>query len=463
MKTLIALKAICATCVIFTAGVVSSTAQTFTTLVDFTPGDGAPPFSSLIQGRDGNFYGTAATGGVNDQGTVFRITPAGTLAAIHSFCGQANCMDGSYPTGALVLGVDGSLYGTSQAGGANGLGTVFRIVPKGAFSVVHSFDGADGSFPVAGLLLASDGSFYGTTSGGGTGNACGGCGTVFRVTATGALTVSHSFGGADGAFPEAPLVMGNDGNLYGTTVEGGVSSSGCYCGTVFRITSDNKFTSLHSFDVADGSRLVAPVVEATNGVFYGTTEEGGTGGVGTIFKISSLGAFATVHAFDETDGGGSDSGLVQGTDGKLYGESPDAGDGIGNIFSLALPRMLATVDLFPAQSQGGGNTGLVQSTDGKFYGTYGDPGAVFSLNTGLGPFVTFVIPTGTDGKTAQILGQGLTGTTSVTFNGIAATSFKVVADTYLIAVVPNGATTGSVVLATPGGILTSNINFRIAN
>ncbi len=439
--------------------VVSSSAQTFTTLATLTGAEGSVPFSSLIQGRDGSLYGTAAMGGAHGLGTVFRVTPAGDVSVIHDFCAQPNCTDGAYPVGALALGIDGILYGTSEDGGVNGLGTIFRVSPGGSFSVLHSFDGTDGALPAAGLVLASDGNFYGTTVEGGNSSSCSQCGTVFKTTSTGALTVLHSFGGADGAYPEAPLVQGNDGGLYGTTFEGG--ASGCYCGTVFKATLGGGFTTLHSFDVTDGSKSIAPLVQATNGAFYGTTEEGGSGGIGTIFRISSRGTLATVHQFDLTDGGSPNSGLVQATDRNLYGESPDAGDGIGNIFSLTLPRMLATVDLFPAQSQGGGNTGLVQSTDGKFYGTYGDPGAVFSLDIELGTFVTFVIPTGKAGKTAQILGQGLTGTTSVTFNGVAATSFKVVSDTYLIAVVPTGATTGSLLVTTPTGTLTSNVSFRI--
>jgi uncharacterized repeat protein (TIGR03803 family) len=449
---------------LYATATVGASAQTFTTLAYFAT-QGSAPFSSLIQGRDGNLFGTASTGGAHGQGTVFRVSPSGTLTAVHGFCEQTNCTDGAYPTGALVLGIDGSLYGTSQDGGASGLGTVFKVAPNGAFLVLHSFDGTDGSFPAAGLVLASDGNFYGTTSEGGTSSSCGGCGTVFRISPTGTLTTLHSFDETDGAFPEASLVQGNNSDLYGTTIEGGTSNA-CYgnCGTVFKIAVGGKFTSLHSFSFTDGYLPYAPLVQVADGAFYGTTLAGGNGafGFGTVFKISPQGSFATVHKFDGNDGGGSDSGLMQGTDGKLYGESPDAGDGVGNILSLSPPRTLTTVYLFPAESGGGGNTALAQATDGKFYGTYGSPGSIFSLDTSLDPFVAFVIPTGKVGKAAQILGQGLTGATSVTFNGVLATSFTAVSDTYMTAVIPSGATTGSVVVTTPTGTLTSNVNFRIA-
>ncbi len=147
-----------------------------------------------------------------------------------------------------------------------------------------------------------------------------------------------------------------------------------------------------------------------------------------------------------------------GTNGDLYGED-DGGDSGYQIYKINPQGQFATVYNFQAGQ--GDSDAMLQATNGNFYGTYGDPGAIFSLDTGLGPFVAFVIPTGKVGKNAQILGQGFTGTTSVTFNGVPATSFKVVSDTYLTAVVPVGATTGSVVVTTPSGALTSNVSFRI--
>jgi uncharacterized repeat protein (TIGR03803 family) len=468
MTTLTCWKATCAACLLFVATAIGAAAQTFTTLAYFS--DGSTSYSSLIQGRDGNLYGTSNNGGAAGDGAVFKVTPTGTLTTLYSFCSQAGCSDGSYPFSVLALGTDGNFYGTTQNGGVAGMGTVFKITPSGAYTVLHSFAGTDGSAPEAGLVLGGDGNFYGTTSSGGTSGGCA-CGTVFKISATGVLTTLHTFNGSDGAIPSAPLVLGTDGSYHGTTYSGGSSNScnGGSCGTAFKITPSGALTSLHSFQFTDGSKPVAPLVETTAGAYYGTTLEGGDegfqgcgSGCGTVFKISSGGAFASIHKFDFTDGGAPDSGLVQGTDGNIYGESPDGGQGDGEIYKLTLPRTVATDYSFPTSSGGGGITALLQGTNGKFYGTYGDPSAVFSYDVGLGPFVAFVRPTGKVGQTAQILGQGLTGASSVAFGGISATSFEVVSDTYMTAVVPSGATTGAVVVTTPTGTLTSNINFRIA-
>jgi uncharacterized repeat protein (TIGR03803 family) len=419
-------------------------------------------------------YGVAGNGGASGYGTVFKVTPVGGLTALYSFCALTNCADGSYPFGGLVLGTDGNFYGTTQNGGSVGLGTVFKITPSGALTVLHSFGGTDGSYPDAGLALGADGNFYGTTSYGGASNSClGECGTVFKITPAGVLTTLHTFDGSDGADPFPPLVQGTDGNFYGTTAFGGTSNAcnGGSCGTAFKITPSGKFTSLHSFGFTDGGEPLAPLVQADSGALYGTTFEGGdanshgcTDGCGTIFKISSGGAFSTAYKFHGGGGGNPQAGLAQATDGDLYGESPNA-EGGGEIFKLTPPIAVTTVYSFSPSSGGGGTTAVLQAPDGEFYGTYGatygGPGAIFSLDTGLGPFVALVIPTGRVGQSAQILGQGLTGTTSVTFNGVAATSLAVVSDTYMTAAIPSGASTGPVVVTTPTGTLTSNVNFRV--
>ncbi len=440
-------------CALFFTMVIDSTAQTFTTLVHFH--DGSSVISSLIQGRDGNLYGLSNNGGTRSHGSVFKVSPSGVLTTLYSFCAQVACADGSDPFSVLVLGTDGNFYGTTQNGGAFSLGTVFKISPTGSFDVLHNFNGTDGSYPDAGLLLASDGNFYGSTFAGGSSNT----GTIFKLGQSGTLTTLHNFSGFDGDAPSATVFQGTDGNLYGTTTYGGGSSACNFgCGTVFSISLGGKFTLLHTFSFTDGGVLYAPLVQAANGAFYGTTFEGGEG-YGTIFKVSSRGAFATVLEFNGINGGNPDSGLDQATDGNLYGESQLSGD--GEIFKLTLPRTISTEYSFSASSGGGGNTALVQATDGKLYGTYGVPGAIFSFDVGLDPFVAFVIPTGKAGKAVQILGQGLTGTTSVTFNDVPATSFKAFSETYMTAIVPNAATTGSVVVTTPTGTLTSNVNFRI--
>jgi uncharacterized repeat protein (TIGR03803 family) len=215
----------------------------------------------------------------------------------------------------------------------------------------------------------------------------------------------------------------------------------------------------------------AGLLQASDGNFYGTTFEGGHGiGCGTVFKLNQAGNVSPVYAFkDAADGCNPEAGLVQGTDGNLYGTTPYGGKGgnggDGTLFQLTTHGVHTILYNF-------GTTGYrplaapMQDTNGTFYGTTelggrSGYGTVYSLNMGLGPFVTFVRPNGAVGGTAQILGQGLTGATGVTFNGIAATSFKVATDTFMTAVVPAGATTGKVVVTTPGGTLTSNVTFRV--
>jgi uncharacterized repeat protein (TIGR03803 family) len=267
-------------------------------------------------------------------------------------------------------------------GGAFGFGAIFRITPTGDFSILHSFDSMDGARPGAALIQASDGDFYGTTQIGGTHDF----GTVFKITANGALTTLHTFNSSDGAQPVAPLIQTKDGILYGTTATGGTSSS-CPrggCGTIFQITTKGKLTTLHSFVSIDGGYPAGALAQDSDGNTFSTTTFGGGDricpqGCGTIFAINSRTVLDVLHDFDLADGEIPEGGLFQATNGTFYGTS--------------------------------------------FSGGGGSDGTIFSLDMGLPPFITFVSPTGKVGQTTQILGQGLTGTSSVTFNGMPATSF----------------------------------------
>src|SRR5207253_2292939 len=188
------------------------------------------------------------------------------------------------PWSGLIEGSDGNFYGTTVTGGSNNAGVVFRTKPVGAVTILHDFAGKDGAFPYAGLIEASDGNFYGTTEEGGTSNL----GTVFKLTPAGELTTLHSFTGLDGANPSAALVEGSDGNFYGTTLLGGPTQTGFTngLGTVFRITPLGGFTSLYAFlGQPDGNFPDAPLIQVSDGSFYGTTVGGGTNGLGTAFKI----------------------------------------------------------------------------------------------------------------------------------------------------------------------------------
>jgi len=273
---------------------------TLTTLHSFNGSDGVDPLGALVQASDGNFYGTTADGGASDYcgywgcGTVFKITPSGTLTTLYSFCSQANCADGEGPLAGLVQASDGNFYGTTGGGGANDAGTVFKITPSGTLTTLHSFNGSDGVGPSAALVQATDGNVYGTTLFGGSGGCDSGCGTVFKITPSGALTTLHSFAGypTEGANPFAGLVQASDGNFYGTTYNGGANSS-CSppyygCGTVFKITPSGTLTTLHSFNGSDGAGPTATQVQASDGNFYGTTYLGAAGNFGTVFRLVSV-------------------------------------------------------------------------------------------------------------------------------------------------------------------------------
>ncbi len=266
---------------------------TLTTLYSFCAQsgctDGEYPVAGLVQGTDGNFYGTTPEGGANGGGTVFKITPTGTLTTLYSFCAQNNCADGANPAAGLVQATDGNFYGTTYAGGANGYGTVFKITPSGTLTTLYSFCSkggcADGSYPEAGLVQATDGNLYGTTFAATFDGGANGDGTVFKITPSGTLTTLYSFSGPDGANPWAGLVQATDGNFYGTTYAGGANGDG----TVFKTPLTGILTTLHSFDGTDGAGPEAGLVQATDGNFYGTTFYGGTNGAGTVFRLVSVG------------------------------------------------------------------------------------------------------------------------------------------------------------------------------
>jgi uncharacterized repeat protein (TIGR03803 family) len=317
-------------------------AGALTTLHNFVGRDGSIPYASLVQASDGNFYGTTVNGGTSGScppdgcGTVFKITPTGALTTLYSFCSQPNCTDG-YPPSGLVQATDGNFYGTTGYSGANdtcsdGCGTVFRITPSGALTTLYNFcsqpNCTDGYTPSSGLVQASDGNFYGETGG-----------TVYKITPTGTLTNLHTFNGTDGSNAGGGLVQGADGNFYGTTTYGGANDSG----TVFQMTPEGSLTTLYSFCndqfCEDGGRPSAGLVQASDGNFYGTTVYGGFPGYGTVFKVTSSGALDTLHAFQGPDGKWPYAGLVQGTDGNLYGTTWRGGAyGVGTVFRLVLPR-----------------------------------------------------------------------------------------------------------------------------
>ena len=309
--------------------------------------DGAGPDGRLVQGSDGNFYGTTTWGGIrSDGGTIFKITPSGTLTTLYTFCTQSGCPDGMNPESTLVQGADGNFYGTAFGGGGSGnQGTVFKVTPTGTLTTLYRFcpqppGCPDGAGPREGLVLASDGNFYGTTLyGGGSGNCSAGCGTVFRITPDGELTTLYRFDSSDGADPDTVLVQASDGNFYGATYFGGANNDcGGTCGTVFRITPAGALTTLHSFDGSDGSHPYGPPRQAADGNFYGTTLAGGAYNYGTAFRITPSGSLTTLHSFDDSDGYEPSGGLVQNhLNGAFYGSTSFGGaNGYGTVFRLGV-------------------------------------------------------------------------------------------------------------------------------
>lgn len=259
-------------------------AQTFTTIYSFGVTGGQNPTPALVQGTNGDLYGTTWQGGNKQGGTVFKISPSGRLTTIYNFCSESRCTDGAHPGAALIQASNGYLYGTTTVGGAYGTehtgGTVFQISPGGTMTKIYSFCAqnacADGSEPLSGLVQASNGYLYGTTTFGG----ANGEGTVFKITPSGTLTTLYSFCAQfacdDGQNPLAALIQAADGDLYGTTEFGGANAKG----TLFKITPNGQLTKLYTFcasgyPCADGEWPATALVQTASGDFYGTTNSGG--------------------------------------------------------------------------------------------------------------------------------------------------------------------------------------------
>jgi uncharacterized repeat protein (TIGR03803 family) len=463
----------CGVFLLWAATAVASPAQTFTTLLNFDYTDGQAPYVGLVQGAEGNYYGTTMFGGAGEIGTVFKITPTGVLTTLHSFVG----IDGTYPDAALVQGTDGELYGTVEEGGAYGGGTVFKITPGGVLTTLHNFTVSDGYQPHAGLVQATDGQFYGTTTDGGED----GGGTIFKITQSGVLTTLYNFSGPDCAYSTAALIQAPDGDFYGTTSGGGANDSCTFgCGTVFKITPGGMLTTLYSFcaqsGCADGYSPDAALILASDGNFYGTTTYGAVvnnncyEGCGTVFKITPDGTLTTLHSFvgPPMDGSYPGGALVQATDGNLYGTTSGGGTAdynYGSVFSITLGGTLTTLFSFDVDNGANPPGAMLQGTDGAFYGTTSRGGAdnagtIFILSAGLKPFVKTNPTSGQVGATVKILGTDLTGATGVMFNGTAAT-FTVDSHSLITTTVPAGATTGKVQVSGPGGAAFSNVPFRV--
>ncbi len=452
------------------AAAIGAPAQTFTSIFSFDGTNGTDPhYGSLIQGTNGQLYGMTGHGAVDDCGTAFTITTAGALTTLINFSDTS--VNGCHPDGGLMLASGGDVYGSTANGGDIGEGTLWTVAPTGTVTAVHQFNYTDGANTNSALVEAPNGIFYGTTVNGGKSiSCCDGGGVIFEMTPSGAYSVIHFFDFTDGWDPQdANLTRGTDGSFYGEAAGGGTGSCpspAVGCGVLYKIEPLGAFTVLHDFNGPDGDIPYGGLIQASDQNFYGTTFYGGAHGYGTVFKFTPPNTLTTLYSFSGTDGAQPRGKLIQATDGNLYGTTYAGGSiGYGTIFRITLAGKLTTLHNFDATDGQNSNSGLVQDTNGTFYGeTSGGGnysyGTIYSLSMGLGPFVKFILNAAEVGQTAEILGQGFTGTTAVSFNGTPA-AFTVQSDTYLTATVPAGATTGFVTVTEPSGTLTSNTKFRV--
>lgn len=467
------------------ATAISSPAQTVTTLADFSI-SGYSPIGDLVQGFNGEFYGVTLSGpGRTGVGTAFDVTSSGKLSLLNRFQSYYGQNWLGYQ-GGLMLAANGNFYSSAPQGGTNGAGVIYELTPEGKLNALYNFcsqsnsqgDCADGGDPNAGVIQAANGNFYGTAYDGG---VSGDFGTIFELTPAGALTTLYTFclqnGCFDGQNP-AGLLQAQDGNFYGITTTGG--ANGPY-GTVFKMNAKGVLTTLHSFcsqknvvekktECEDGYES-GTLVQGANGNFYGTTLYGGnytssgctSGGCGTVFEITPAGKLTTLHEFNGSDGDVPNS-LLLATDGNIYGTANLAGGlGGGTIFQITPQSQFTVLYTFGSFIS---PSGLMQATDGNFYGTTVSGGSscscgtFFTLSMGLPQFVKTVPGAAKVGSKITILGNGLTGTTSVTFNGAAA-AFTVVSDTEIKVAVPAEATSGTIQVVTPSQTLISNAAFRV--
>lgn len=505
-----------------------------TTLYSFCHGtncpDGFDPNSALIQGTDGNFYGTTVHGGTggcggcHGGGVAFKITPGGTYTKLHDFC-TGTCLDGTYPFAGLVQGTDGNFYGTAESGGAHSAGTVFKMTPKGVVTTLYAFCSVtackDGINPYAGLVQATDGNLYGTTEGDDST-----AGSAFKITPSGSFTSIYSFCSlascTDGAYPFTALIQATDGNLYGTTSNGGTGCEG-RCGTVYKITPAGKLTVVYNFQGTDGTNP-AGLFQDTSGTFYGLTSAGGATNQGTVFSLS-VGLKPFVELLPDYGKVGDTIDILgQG----FTGATGVSFDGVAATFNNASDTyMTATVptgaltgivtvttfttsykssEIFRVRPQIrnfapiSGAVGIKVEINGVSLTqtanvTIGGKAATFKVINdsevsaivpggakngqkicittaggtvcSAGTFtvepkiISFSPTSGPVGTLVTIKGTTFTGTTKVTFGGGVATSFQVINDSEVQALVPGTAKTGKIQATTPGGTATSATNFTV--
>lgn len=349
--------------------------------------DGSGPSGGLIQAADGALYGTTQQGGANNAGTVFKISPTGAASVLHSF--GFSTTEGNTPNGSLIQGTDGNFYGMTEQGGLQYSGTVFKIAPDGAVTTLYSFlnSGTDGAKPTGSLIQGADGAFYGMTEQGG----FNGNGTVFSITSDGEEIPLHIFTGGpnDGGQPYGSLIQATDGNFYGMTFMGGANN----VGAVFKMNLSGAQTILHSFEnsATDGRYPIGSLIQGTDGNFYGMTPYGGALGHGVVFMMTPSGVETILHSFTGSattpvDGSAPNGSLIQGTDGNFYGTTQQGGaNNAGTVFMMTPNGTVTVLHSFNTTDGSSPDGSLIQGKDGYFYGTTyaggaSDNGTVFKIN-----------------------------------------------------------------------------------
>jgi len=439
-------------------------AQTFETIAQFDGANGEfPLYGSLIQGLDGNFWGTTELGGAGvEQGTVFNTTSQGKITVFYSFCPvPKGCTTGTVPYWGLVQDTAGNFFGTTYSGGTAGEGTLYKLNPQAELTTIYSFcnDCGGPGYPYGALIPVTSEDFVGSANF-----------VIYDVTPSGRFSYTK-LNRADYLFP---LFQATDGSLWGRGL-------GKYqnAGSIAVITPKGGYKTLYNFcsepTCLDGSGA-AFLMQGSDGNVYGETASGGVHGDGVFFKFTASGQYSVVYNFCCVGGAIYNGNLIQGTDGNFYGTTAFGGVGYGTVFQLTPAGQQSTLHTF---CENGGLcadgayplAGLVQGTDGNFYGTTSDLGpsldqcppscgTVFKISMGLAPFVKANPNFGKNEAIVNILGNNVSGTTSVAFNGVSA-KFKVVSDTYIKAQVPTGATSGTITVTTPSGTLKSNVAFQV--
>ena len=419
------------------------------------------PWGPMAQGQDGNLYGTGQGRGANNNtGGVFKITPAGVETLVVSFPSTwTNCGFG------LTLAMDGNFYGACTIGGANNAGFIYRVTPAGVLTDIYDFLNrtTDACCPLGALVLGANGDLYGTTGDLSASSAQ----VAFSVSTAGVYKTLYTF--ADGNSLPSLLTAGGDGNFYGTEADAdGFGNDG----GVFRISAGGTFTLLAGFNGStDVHYPSSGVVRDSNGKLYGTTAFPSGTGNGALYDVTTGGVFTDIYNFpaalnfDE-----SANNMMQASDGNLYGASYNGGTGAeGGLYELTTANVFSSYSFATEGNMGGGpEAPLMQHTNGIIYGSNSGGNAVtggtlFELNIGAAPFISLVTPvySGKEASTVGILGPGFSSKSVVEFGGTKATTTKVSGTTYILAKVPTGALTGDITVTTGSTVLSTTASYKI--